>query len=128
MVIAITGIGIVSALGVGQEENRRRLLEAKGGVDKPKHLHTSHHEWPIGEVDKTNEELASMLGLGDVTYTRNILLGLLAIREAMSDSAIHEAEWGGTPASGTCRLSTSRATRSGQTCATASTASTRHYL
>lgn len=97
MVIAITGIGIVSALGVGQEENRRRLLEAKGGVDKPKHLHTSHHEWPIGEVDKTNEELASMLGLGDVTYTRNILLGLLAIREAMSDSAIHEAEWGGTP-------------------------------
>ena len=48
MRIAITGIGIVSALGVGAQVNKEKLLAGKSGVAAPRILDTVHKEWPVG--------------------------------------------------------------------------------
>ena len=88
MVIAITGIGIVSPLGIGQKENRSRLIDGRSAVSQPRYLATSHKEWPIGEVRYSNGELAEILKLGDMEYSRNILLGLLALHEALDDAGL----------------------------------------
>lgn len=97
MEIAITGIGIVSSLGVGKDENRKRLLDGQGAVGQPSHLPTSHNEWPIGEVALSNPKLTGLLGLTGSLYTRNLLLGLLALREALDDSGLDSREFAEIP-------------------------------
>lgn len=88
MKIAITGVGIVSALGVGMAANKERLLSGKSGVGVPRILPTCHREWPIGEVPFTCDELAALAGAESSTLSRNILLGLVALKEAVADAGI----------------------------------------
>ena len=57
MRIAITGIGIISALGLGKEANKANLLAGRSGICAPRILPTIHKEWPVGEVGMTNEQL-----------------------------------------------------------------------
>jgi len=93
MRIAITGIGIVSALGIGQKANEEGLLNGQTAVRAPYILPTVHQEWPIGEVPLTNNELKERLGKpGEELISRNILLGMLAAREAMADAKLKEEE------------------------------------
>ena len=89
MKIAITGIGIVSALGFGIAENREHLLAGESHVCTPKILKTIHKEWPIGEICATNQELASRIGIKKI-LSRNVLIGLIALEEALADAGIIE--------------------------------------
>lgn len=87
MTIAITGIGIISALGIGVEENRERLLSGDSAVLPAQTLPTIHKEWPIGEVGLSNRQLALLARQNpDEELSRNVLLGMLALDEALADS------------------------------------------
>ena len=91
MRIAITGVGIVSALGVGLAVNKERLLQGKSGVGEPKILPISHTEWPIGELPLTCNQLADLAGVSSSKLSRTVLLGLVALKEALKDEDIHGA-------------------------------------
>lgn len=90
MEIAITGIGMITALGAGSSVNHQQLLRGESALRSPQILPTKHKEWPIGEVRYTNMELADLLQLQpqERELSRNILLGLVALREALADAAL----------------------------------------
>ena len=98
MEIAITGIGIVSALGIGQSANRKELLESRSHLAKAHYLPTIHSEWPLGEVPASNAELADRLGESHksaythLSISRNALIGAVALQEALSDASIKNPE------------------------------------
>lgn len=85
--IVITATGIISALGRGTEKHTGSLINKKAGMRHPLHLHTKHaQEFVCGEVDYSNDELATLLGLptGDNGYTRTTLLALVAMQELIN--------------------------------------------
>jgi 3-oxoacyl-[acyl-carrier-protein] synthase-1 len=86
---AITGIGIVSALGIGVQEHHHAMREMRSGIsDHPEILRTQNH-LPVGELKLTNTELAQRLGLGDKCHnSRTALLGMLAAKEALAEAQI----------------------------------------
>ncbi|WP_288763523.1 beta-ketoacyl-[acyl-carrier-protein] synthase family protein [uncultured Weeksella sp.] len=91
--IAITGMGIISAIGHSVAENLDSLLHNKSGLEKIKYLSTKHkNEFLVGEVKKSNQELASILGLpNNHTFTRTALLGAVAAKEAVKNANL---TWG----------------------------------
>ena len=86
--IAITGIGIISSLGLNVEENLDSLLHQKSGIKWMELLESIHKEFPVAEVNKTDEELAEILGIKySREFTRTTLLALIAAQEAWKDSS-----------------------------------------
>ena len=63
MRIAITGIGIVSAIGNNCAETLQSLLEQRSGIAPMRYLHSVHTEYPVGEVQLSNDELRQRLHL-----------------------------------------------------------------
>ena len=93
MRIAITGIGIVSALGVGAQVNKEKLLAGESGVAAPRILDTVHKEWPVGEVPLTTEQLRQYCELpSDSPYPRNMLLAIPAVGEALEDAGLSKEQ------------------------------------
>lgn len=86
MRIAITGIGVVSAIGANCAETLRSLLAEKSGIGAMRYLKSVHTELPVGEVPFSDEELKHMTGIGDEPMPRTSLLGLKAAREAIEMS------------------------------------------
>ena len=86
MKIAITGIGIVSAIGCNCAETLQSLLEQRSGIAPMRYLGSVHSGYPVGEVKLSNDELRQRLGLGDEPLPRTSLLGIMAAREAISMS------------------------------------------
>ena len=85
--VVITGMGVVSALGVGAEANLSALLRGETGVRTVRCLSTEHREFPVGELQMTDSELRLLLNLPEGRlYSRTHLLGALALREALSQS------------------------------------------
>lgn len=88
MTIYVTGLGVVSAIGCGVEENIDALRHYRHGLGKVSLFETSL-DVPVGEVKLDNETLAETLSLNrHFPYSRTFLLGLLAAREACSDAGI----------------------------------------
>jgi 3-oxoacyl-[acyl-carrier-protein] synthase II len=88
--IAITGAGIISAIGAGKEETLRSLLACRSGIGPLHHLRTSH-VLPCGEVSMSDDELKSILGIpSDKQIARTSLLGIYAVREALSQASSKE--------------------------------------
>lgn len=88
MTIYVTGLGVVSAIGCGVEENLDALRHYRHGLDKVSLFETAL-DVPVGEVKLDNETLAGMLSLDKgFPYSRTMLLGLLAAREACRDAGI----------------------------------------
>ncbi len=83
--IVITAAGIVSALGVGYNDNLSALLEGRHGLQRPQYLQTIHNDLWIGEVRLSNEMLADALGisLSAKPYTRTTLLAITAMKELL---------------------------------------------
>lgn len=87
--IYITGAGIVSSIGVGIENTLDSLLSAKSGIHKMKYLTSCHNEFPVGEVDMTNDEMIVKLGIKKTSYlSRTSLLGIMALKEALDNAQI----------------------------------------
>ncbi len=91
MNIAITGTGIVSAIGLNKEEVLHSLLAEKSGIGEMKHLQSTHHELPVGEVDLSNEQMMAMLSLpADKLVSRTALLGMLAVSQAIEEARLQK--------------------------------------
>lgn len=85
----ITGIGIISAIGVGKEETRDSLLASRSGIDLIQYLKTEHTEFPVGEVKLSNEQMIHRLGVPSGTpMTRTALMGMLALNEALNEARL----------------------------------------
>lgn len=83
--VVITGMGVVSALGVGVKANGIALMQGISGIREARYLPTEHREFPVGEVQLSSEELRQMLELPDGRlYSRTHLFGAAALREALS--------------------------------------------
>lgn len=87
--ILVSGAGIVSSLGVGKEPTLEALRAARRAIGRLKFVDTVHSDLPVGEVDLSEQTMRRMLGVPDGTVTvRTALLGMLALREALSQAAI----------------------------------------
>ena len=85
MGIVVTGVGIVSALGIGVDSNLAAICRGESGIStSPKILNTAN-KLPVGELRLSNEELHAILGISPKEHlSRTALLGILAAKEAMS--------------------------------------------
>ena len=92
--IVISGLGIVSSIGIGVDKCIESLKNERSGIGKLKYFESIHKdEIPVAEVKASSEELIELADIEDSTgYTRTALLGMLAAKEAVLDSGICETE------------------------------------
>lgn len=89
MNIAITGLGIICAIGNNCQQVLDSLVNKKTGVGMMKYLQSCHKELPVGEVKLSDDELKTLLGLPvESLYSRTTLLGAVAVRQAMADAGL----------------------------------------
>ena len=89
MNIAITGLGIICAIGNDCQQVLDSLVNKKTGVGMMKNLQSCHKELPVGEVKLSDDELKTLLGLPvESLYSRTTLLGAVAVRQAMTDAGL----------------------------------------
>ena len=87
--VAITGMGIISAIGNNVQENYASLIGEKTGISKITQIDTIHkNEIMVGEVKATNSELEQRLDLEVNTYSRSPMLGIIAAKEAIHQAGI----------------------------------------
>lgn len=91
--IAITGMGIISALGSSVASNHNALTAGKTGLSYPEILKTIHSNLPVGEVKFSNLELEGKLNLPqDHIFTRAALFGAIAAKEAISQALLSKED------------------------------------
>lgn len=92
--IYIAGLGLIAAIGNNVRECLQSLENSTDGIARMQYLQSAHkEELPVGEVKKSNEELAAMAGLPK-SFTRTALLSVIAAKEAITDAAIENiGEW-----------------------------------
>ena len=86
MKIAITGIGVISAIGRNCAETLQSLFDERSGIGVMRYLGSTHTDIPVGEVPYSNTELRRMAGIDDEPLPRTSLLGIIAAREALEMS------------------------------------------
>lgn len=87
--VAITGIGIISAIGKNAAENYNSLVSERVGISKITHINTIHsNEIMVGEIKTTNNEFEQQLGLSENSYSRSPILGIIASKEAIAQAGI----------------------------------------
>ncbi|WP_024771984.1 beta-ketoacyl-[acyl-carrier-protein] synthase family protein [Aquimarina macrocephali] len=90
--VAITGMGIISAIGNDVTENYQSLINGKKGISRVSKINTIHKDdIMVGEIASTNLELEQQLGLTpDNNYSRTALLGAIAAKQAIQDAGISD--------------------------------------
>ena len=84
MRIAITGIGVLSAIGMNCAETLQSLLSERSGIDTMRQLGSMHAELPVGEVPYSDAELKRIADINPCEpMPRTSLLGIIAAREAL---------------------------------------------
>jgi len=88
--VFVTGIGIICAIGNNTGETLASLRAGRSGIGRLSILETIHRDTlPAGEIKLTNEELAVMSGITDLSMnTRTAMLGLIAAAEAFQNAGI----------------------------------------
>lgn len=89
MKVAVTGVGVVSAIGIGADDNFDALMQQRTGIGRATILDstlTASHLF--GEVNVTDEQLRAMLGWQGDAVSRTSLLSAVAIREAIGHAGL----------------------------------------
>jgi len=88
--VAITGMGIISAIGNSVEENFISLINNKVGITTIENISTVHATViKVGEIKKTNQQLADELQLSsDNNFSRTAMLGAIAAKQAVHNAGI----------------------------------------
>ncbi|EKT2070857.1 beta-ketoacyl-[acyl-carrier-protein] synthase family protein [Flavobacterium psychrophilum] len=88
--VAITGMGIISAIGNSVEENYASLLNNKTAITTIENISTVHANLrKVGEIKKTNQELADELKLStDNNFSRTAMIGAIAAKQAVANARI----------------------------------------
>ncbi len=89
MEIAVTGIGIISAIGSNADENLKSLLQKRTGIGKAQLLSSKLTETHLfGEVKRSDAELRKALNWSSEAVSRTTLLSAWAMKEAIADAGI----------------------------------------
>lgn len=92
MEICITGIGVISGIGMNVEENFSSLCNKRAGMGKVTLFDTRHDVW-VSEVKCSDDGLKRILGFPEnKTISRTALLGMIAAGEALTDAGISRRE------------------------------------
>ena len=87
--IAITGSGIICAIGNDKTTVAASLQNHKSGIGTMRYLRSVHQELPVGEVKLSNDELKERLGISlDMEISRTSLLGAYALRQAIDEAGL----------------------------------------
>jgi 3-oxoacyl-(acyl-carrier-protein) synthase len=86
--VFIAGVGAITAIGNNVAECLVSFENEQAGIGEITFMDTIHkHQIPVAEVKLSNRELASKTGLS-ADLSRNMLLSLVAAKEALEDAAI----------------------------------------
>lgn len=89
----VTGTGIITGLGYGRQAQMEALRRKQSAVGKVRYLQTEHTELPVSQVPFSNEEMMDYLEIPRKTVmTRTVLLGRMALKEALEESGINPRE------------------------------------
>ena len=89
MNIAITGEGIICAIGSDKASVLSALRSKETGIATMRYLPSAHHELPVGEVKMSDDEMKSQLGIDlSQEISRTALMGMIAVRQALSDAQV----------------------------------------
>ncbi len=89
--VAITGMGIISAIGNNKHEVLQSLIKHQTGIRSVRFLATKHHQYPVGEVQLSDDLLAQQLQLPK-PVSRTSMLGLIAAKEAVAQAGLTAEE------------------------------------
>lgn len=94
MEIAVTGMGIVSSIGLNVTANHQSLIQEFSGIKKAKHFQSVYTESLLfGEIDCSDEMLIKEHNLSQNSgHTRTFLIALKAFKEAVLDANINAAD------------------------------------
>lgn len=83
--VFVTGLGIISAIGIGIYETLDSLNGLKSGIGRLSLFRSIHNHIPVAEVLHSNNELAAMAGVDQEKekYSRNALLALIAAQQVL---------------------------------------------
>ena len=90
MSISITGLGIVSAIGMNLDENLNSLQNLKSGISSIDLINELQENFLGGEIKLTNQEL-SLIAFGkdqQEVFPRSLLLSLIAAKQAWGENNI----------------------------------------
>jgi len=92
--VGVTGMGIVSAIGLSVTENLSSLAVSRCGITQVDNFETRHREHVlVGEIKLSNAELEERIGLlKGHCVTRTWMLGILAAREAVQQAGLSLAD------------------------------------
>lgn len=88
--VAITGMGIISAIGNSVEENFNALINGQKAITTIANIDTVHKNvMMVGEIKKTNAQLEQELGLSsDNNFSRTAMIGAIAAKQAVKNAGI----------------------------------------
>ena len=87
--VAITGMGIISAIGNNVAENYASLISGKRGISRISQIKTIHkNDIMVGEIAATNTMLEKQLGFAENQVSRTVLIGCIAADEAIANAGI----------------------------------------
>ena len=89
----ITGFGIISGIGCGENETFAALLQKRSAIGKVSILETALKHYPVAEVKKSNADLIRLAALPDNRmYSRTFLLGIIAAQQAMQMTGLKSVQ------------------------------------
>jgi 3-oxoacyl-[acyl-carrier-protein] synthase II len=87
--VLVTGLGIVTGIGISVQETLESLMTGRSGVGTIRYLQTIHNDIPCSEVQLSDTQMCAMLSIPDnVPVTRTSLMGMLAAKNAMNHADI----------------------------------------
>jgi len=91
--VYITGFGIISGIGCGEEETFAALQQKRSAIGKISFLETALKNYPVAEVKKSNDDLVRLASLPEnKIYSRTFLLGIIAAQQAMQMAGLKTAQ------------------------------------
>lgn len=91
--IAITGMGIICAIGNDADAVLDSLRRGESGIGTMQYLESKHSDLPVGEVKLSNDRMKEMLGIDDpAPMSRTSLMGAIAIRQALAQAGIDDVK------------------------------------
>ena len=87
--IAVTGIGMFSAIGNDVHEHLVSLNQGRSGIGRLENFQTRYAEIrPVGEIKMANEDIKECLKLKEMGITRTTLIAMKAFLEATSMASL----------------------------------------
>ncbi|MBN2481056.1 MAG: beta-ketoacyl-[acyl-carrier-protein] synthase family protein [Bacteroidales bacterium] len=87
--VFVTGMGMISAIGIGIEETLNSIINLKTGIGKLSLFRSIHGQIPVAEVRLSKGELAALAGIyrNQDAYSRNALFALIAAEQVYHGKA-----------------------------------------